>query len=184
MVGDGLGAARAWAASGTLTALSLPPWLLASVEDFLHPLSLWLSSLGCSGTSCLAHLPSPPCVELVRFMLLVCLNLIFLTSYMIRGAWGNLSGNLICFSRALWLMVYSFLVQTAWQFRFVVNVNGHVSCCLPKHIFVLHLLLLILISTVHMLCRWHGFSIVCYKYGSHIVNFHYGWKLNQNVHAF
>ena len=106
MVGGRLGMAGAQAASCTITASYFSPWLSASLEDFLSPKSLWLSSLQHSGTSCLVHLPSTPCDELMRFMLFVGLDLIFVTSYAKRGTRSDFPGNIDCSSSVFWPIVY------------------------------------------------------------------------------
>ena len=80
MVDGGLSKAGAQAAGGTITASSSSPWSLASLKDFLSCSSLWLSPPGCSGTSCLACLPSSQHYKHARFALLVSFNLISITS--------------------------------------------------------------------------------------------------------
>ena len=106
MVGGELDVARAWATSDIVTASSFSFCSLASLEDFLYPMSLRLSLPGRSGTSCLAHLPSSPCDELARFVLLVSLDLISFNSY--ANASSNIFGNTDCMHSMLWPMVYIF----------------------------------------------------------------------------
>ena len=65
----------------TVSATSSSFCWLASLKDFLSSSSSQSSLSGHLGTSCPSHLPSPPYDELMRFMLLVCLDLIFATSY-------------------------------------------------------------------------------------------------------
>ena len=87
---------------------------LASLHDFSCSSSSWLSPSGCSETSCLTHLSSPPCGKLTRFMFLFCLNLISSTSYAKQGANSNIPSNTNCTQSMLpTVFIYSGLTGLA-----------------------------------------------------------------------
>ena len=85
MVGGWFGVARVQATSNSVTATSTSFYSLASLEDFLSWSSSQSSLSGHLGTSCLTCLPSTPCDELARFVLLVGLDQISLSPIQIRA---------------------------------------------------------------------------------------------------